>query len=155
MPSEYRGAITKVYDNETSKGKTYWSVVIDTDDKGEVKFNLWDAAYAGGTEDSLCDVHEMIGERVVFTAKAGKIKDEATGEHWPSTIESICAEEPMPDKSVRELAQELEEDVKAATQHVENHTARSVGVNHKAMQIFIEGVREAADTALATLELES
>jgi len=132
--------------------------VIDTDEKGEVKFNLYDTVYAGlpGADGAaLCDVHDMIDERVVFTVELGKLKDEESGERWPSNITMVALEQPMPDKSVREMAQELEADVKTARQHVEDHTARSVGVNHKAMQIFIAGVRDAADTALATLEMES
>lgn len=34
----------------------------------------------------------MIGERVIFDATPGKVKDAATGERWPSTLDMIALE---------------------------------------------------------------
>jgi len=92
----YHGTLLRVYDNTAkSGGKSYWRIVIYTDKKGESSFNLWNKRYAGmKTEEGeiQCDVHSMIGERVVFEATAGKVKDAATGERWPSTLDMIALE---------------------------------------------------------------
>ena len=94
----YHGTLLRVYDNAAKTGgKLYWRVIIDTDEKGEASFNLWNKRYAGvKTEEGEieCDVHLMIDERVVFEATAGKVKDAATGERWPSTLDMIALESP-------------------------------------------------------------
>ena len=108
----FAGTLRKVYDNATKSGKQNWSVIIDTDQKGEVKFNLWKWEYAGKPSEAnpepIADVHTMEGKRVVFDATPGKVKDEATGDRWPSTIDMIRLEEPMPEKSIREMMEEID-----------------------------------------------
>ena len=108
----YQGTLRKVYDNETKSGKLNWSVIIDTDEKGDVKFSLWNKRFAGIKPDDgaeiECDLHDFVGKRVVFDATPGKVKDEETGDRWPSTIDMIRLEEPMPEKSVREMMEEID-----------------------------------------------
>lgn len=110
---EYKGTLTHVYDNETKTGKPNWALMIDTEEKGPTKFQLWSKRYAGmkneAGEDADCDVHEMIDMAVVFNVKRGNLKDknDPNGERWPSIIESICLDEPM-EKSVLEMMEEAE-----------------------------------------------
>ena len=108
----YRGTLRKIFDNETKSGKQNWSVIIDTDEKGDVKFTLWKWEYAGKPSEAnpepIADVHTMEGKRVVFDATSGKVKDEETGDRWPSTIDMIRLEEPMPEKSIREMMEEID-----------------------------------------------
>ena len=158
--THYFGTLTKVYDNETKKdGKPYWTLVINTDAKGEVKFNLWDTAYAGlfgaKGEPAICDVHDLIDKRVVFTMRPGKVKNEETGERWPGTVEMICEETGKPEKTVREMAEEIEEaeHIQHAAQQVEDHTVTAVGCDLLPVQKFLLGVRNAADEALAEISL--
>jgi len=86
------GTLTKVYDN-----KGHWGLVIDVDDHGEHKLNLWDKKFAGvDSKDNpaICDVHEWEGQRVVYTAKKGSLKDDSTTKRWPATVEEIALETP-------------------------------------------------------------
>jgi len=90
MPTH--GLLKKVWDN-----KGHWGLVINVDDHGEHKLNLWDKKYAGIDSENnpaICDVHTMEGQRVVYTAKKGKLKDDSTTERWPATIEEIGLETP-------------------------------------------------------------
>jgi len=81
----YRGKVIEVFDKETKSGKKFFTVLIDTAEKGEVKFNLFDLAY----EDVI---HQLEGSAVTFEAKPGQVRDETTGERWPSTLTAIMAE---------------------------------------------------------------
>jgi len=89
----HRGTLREVDDRTSKKGQNYWTVLIDTEAKGEVRFNLWKHEYAGLPDSDgnapVCDIHELIDREVIFDATEGKIKDEATGERWPSTITLI------------------------------------------------------------------
>ena len=90
MPTH--GTLTKVYDN-----KGHWGLVIDVDDHGEHKLNLWDKKFAGvDSKDNpaVCDVHDWEGKRVVYTAKKGTLKDDSTTKRWPATVEEIALETP-------------------------------------------------------------
>lgn len=98
----YKGTLLHVYDNvaKADPSKHYWRVVIDTDDRGEVNFTLWDKLFAGLQDgegnEPICDVHGLEGERVVFEAKAGGPKHDKdgkeTGERWPSTLTMVMPE---------------------------------------------------------------
>lgn len=81
----HRGRLKRVFNNTSGSGKHYWSLVIDTEAKGEVKFNLWDSAYA----EPPRDCHGWVEQEVLFDAMPGKVKNEATGECYPSTITVI------------------------------------------------------------------
>ena len=101
----YSGLLKKVWDNAKN-----WSLVIEVDDYGERKFNLWDKKYAGEKSDEhepICDVHNWEGMRVVFDATKGKPKGDGTDDCWPSTIDMIRLEGEPPTKSVREMAEEI------------------------------------------------
>ena len=85
------GVLKKVYDN-----KGHFGLVIDVDEHGEHKLNLWKWEYAGkpsdGHPEPICDVHDWEGQRIVYTATKGglKVKDgPEDGERWPATIEEI------------------------------------------------------------------
>ena len=102
----YSGLLKKVYDNAKN-----WGLVIEVDEHGERKFNLWDKKYAGEKSEgheAICDVHNWEGMRVVFEATKGKPKKDGTDDCWPSTIDSIWLEGSPPDKSVREMVEEIE-----------------------------------------------
>lgn len=94
----YFGTLKKVYDNQTKKEppKPYWGVVIDTEQRGEVTFNLWDGTFAGRKsakgEDPSCDVHDFINKRVLFEAEPGNEKPDGSG-RYPSTIKLIQLDE--------------------------------------------------------------
>jgi len=108
----YRGKLKKVWDN--AKG---WSLVIEVDDHGERKFTLWDKKYAGqasGEHEAICDVHNWEGSRVVFDVTKGKPKQDGTDACWPSVVDSIQLEGEQPEKSVREMAKEIEEAIEEA-----------------------------------------
>ena len=108
------GTLKHVYNNTTKDGKLSWGLVIDVDDHGEHKLTLWDKKYAGIDSENnpaVCDVHEFEGKRVVYTAKRGSLKVKGgpeDGERWQATVEEIALEEPMPEKSVREMVAEIE-----------------------------------------------
>ena len=102
----YSGLLKKVYDNAKN-----WGLVIEVDEHGERKFNLWDKKYAGEKSDeheAICDVHNWEGVRVVFEATKGKPKADDPNDCWPSTIDSIWLEGAPPEKSVREMVEEIE-----------------------------------------------
>lgn len=112
----YRGKLVRVWDNETKSGKKVWKLVIDTDEKGEVSFSLFDKKLAGIDSENNpaeCDCHDFIGERVVFSATAGKVRDEATGERWPSTIDMIAREIEREGPEIDFDAETVEEPTKA------------------------------------------
>jgi len=103
MPTH--GLLKKVYDNAG-----HWGLIIDVDDHGEHRMNLWDKTFAGEkSEDheAVCDVHNWEGMRVVYTAKKGKPKGSDLNDCWPATIEMIALEEMQPTKTVREMAEEI------------------------------------------------
>ena len=88
----YAGTLKKVFDNE--KG---WGIIIDVDEYGDKTFKMWDKTLAGEASkehEAVCDVHDMIGERVMYSAKKGNLKDknDPDGERWPPVIESIWLE---------------------------------------------------------------
>ena len=98
----WKGTLGKIYDNTSKKGKPYWSIVIDTKEQGEVKFNTFDSAVA----DAAKAMPE--GAAVLFDAELGKEKE--GGGRWPSTLKAIqlvsdtlAAEEPAPPDLRKEL----------------------------------------------------
>ena len=103
MPTH--GLLKKVWDN-----KGHWALVIDVDEHGEHKINLWDKKFAGESSEehpAICDVHDWEGKRVIYTAKAGKPKGDDPADCWPASIVEISLEETdVP--SVRELVEEIE-----------------------------------------------
>jgi hypothetical protein len=103
MPT--RGKLLKVWDNDKN-----WALVIDVDEHGEHKLNLWNKRFAGIDSKEnpvVCDVHDFVGKRIVYTAKAGKPKEDGTDDRWPSTIEEIALEGEQPEKSIREMAEDI------------------------------------------------
>jgi len=86
--NQYTGTLGRVFKNEIQSGKRagepYWSVEIDTDAKGPVKFLCFSTSVA----ESLGPLGE--GDRVVFDAKPGKEKDDGTA--YPPTLEVIALE---------------------------------------------------------------
>ena len=146
--NRYLGNLLTVEDNPTKEGKARYKVQIDVDEHGLKEFNLWDTAYVGEGKDPVMDIREHLGSRVVFDAKKGGPKKDRegneTGEFWPSNLEMIALETELgPEKPVREMARELE-----------NETARAVGVGEHVVQQFLADVRAAADKALATIGTE-
>ena len=103
----HSGMLRKVYDNAKN-----WALIVDVDEYGERKFNLWNKRYAGIKPDDgseiECDVHNWEGCRVVFDATKGKPKGDGTDDCWPSTIDMIRLEAEMPTQSVREMVAEIE-----------------------------------------------
>ena len=94
----YAGTILDVQDKTSKDGtKHYWAVEIDTEAKGPTTFTLWDAVFAGKPgkdhEEPICNVRQMIGQRVVFDCQPGKPRVDKdgneTGEHWPATLTMI------------------------------------------------------------------
>jgi len=85
------GLLKKVWDNEKN-----WGLVIDVDDHGEHKLNLWDWKYAGKpseeTPKPIADVHDFVGQRIIYTATKGNLKSKdgpEDGERWPATVTEI------------------------------------------------------------------
>ena len=105
----FNGTLKRVADQG---GK--WGVLIDTDEKGETWFTLWDKKFAGqdsAEHKAVCDVHDWKGKRVTFEAERGKLKDKDgpdDGERWNSNITEITLE------SASELAADLVEEVAEA-----------------------------------------
>jgi len=95
----FHGMIGKVFENETKSGKPYLSAVIEVDDHGEGKFNVWDT-------DLFDPVRELEGARVIFERRLGKEKDDGT--RFPATITLIQAEEHEPTPHVKDLVEEIE-----------------------------------------------
>jgi len=89
------GTLRKVWDNEKN-----WGLVIDVDEHGEHKLTLWDKKYAGvDSKDnpSICDCHAFVGQRIVYTATKGALKDKdgpEDGERWGATVTEIAPEKP-------------------------------------------------------------
>ena len=144
----HTGTLVRVVDK--SKG---WSLLIDTDEKGDTWFTIWDRKLAGEASEeheAECDVHKMVGERVTFEAKIGKLKDKDgpdDGERWNSEITAIALEDSGPDKSVREMAEEFEEaeriarlqaEVAAIEAEIELEEAETVQA-HECAQIHDDG----------------
>ena len=107
----YKGKLLSVEANPTKEGKERYNVQIDTNERGLVEFTLWDTGFVGGGENPSCDIREMIGERIIFTATmGGKKKDRdgnETDERWPSSLTLIQTEGASePPKPVREIAGE-------------------------------------------------
>ena len=104
----FTGTLKLVTDKE--KG---WGILIDTDEKGKTWFTMWDKKFAGqesSQHEIICDVHDFIGQRVCFEATRGNLKDKAgpeEGERFNSTITAIGLEVGGPEKSVREMAEEI------------------------------------------------
>ena len=84
------GILKKVWDNEKN-----WGLVIDVDDHGEHKLTLWDKKYAGiksNDNPAICDCHAFVGQRIVYTATKGALKDKdgsEDGERWGATVTEI------------------------------------------------------------------
>jgi len=84
------GKLLRVADQDNK-----WGVLIDTDEKGETWFTIWDKKFAGqdsAEHKAVCDVHDWKGKRVVFDAERGKLKDKdgpEDGERWNSNITEI------------------------------------------------------------------
>ena len=136
----YRGVLREVFDKHT-KGdppKKYWTVVIETEVKGEVRFNLWKHEYAGLPDSDgnppVCDVHALIDQEVIFDAIEGKVKDTTTGDRWPSTITLIQA------AAERERVQEAIEEDEIPEQPDPLHTAATRAI--EAIAILVEKVNE-------------
>jgi len=84
------GLLKKVWDNEKN-----WGLVIDVDEHGEHKLTLWDKKYAGiksNDNPAICDCHAFVGQRIVYTATKGALKDKdgpEDGERWGATVTEI------------------------------------------------------------------
>ena len=115
----FQGTLTRVIDKDKQ-----WILLIDVDEHGDKWFTLFDKKYAG--QDSkgnkaLCDVHQMIGERVIYSAVRGALKDKngpEDGERFNPVIESIILET-VDIPSVRELNESKEEAERVATLQAE------------------------------------
>lgn len=135
----YKGTLLHVYDNvaKADPSKHYWRVVIDTDEKGEVEFTLWDKLFAGLKDNEgnepVCDVHGLEGERVVFEAKPGKVRDEKTGERWPSTLTMI-----LPEADAGEPAAKAKPEVKAAPED----KSKALAEHLKAARVHLAAAEE-------------
>ena len=88
------GLLKKVWDNEKN-----WGLIIDVDDHGEHKLNLWDWKYAGKPSEEtpvpICDIHAFVGQRIIYTATKGNLKSKdgpEDGERWPATVTEIALE---------------------------------------------------------------
>jgi len=112
--TEYRGKLLTVEANPTKEGKDRYKVQIDVDEHGLKEFTLWDTGYVGGGEKPIMDIRRHLGSRVVFEAlKGGAKKDRdgnETGQFWPSNLTLISLEEPQPTKTVREMAEDFEDE---------------------------------------------
>jgi len=86
----FNGKLLRVADQDNK-----WGILIDTDEKGETWFTIWDKKFAGqdsAEHKAICDVHDWKGERVTFEASRGKLKDlegPEDGERWNSNITEI------------------------------------------------------------------
>jgi len=85
------GLLKHVYNN-----KGHLGLVIDIDEHGEHKLNLWKWEYAGKPSEAhpepICDVHDWEGQRIVYTATKGRLKSKdgpEDGERWTATIEEV------------------------------------------------------------------
>ena len=89
----FNGKLIRVADQN---GK--WGVLIDTEEKGETWLTIWDRKFAGqdsAEHKAVCDCHDFVGERVVFEATRGNLKDKGgdeEGERWNATITAIALE---------------------------------------------------------------
>ena len=123
----YTGKLLRVNDNVKN-----WGVLIDTDEKGETWFTIFDKKLAGqasAEHEAVCDVHLFKGERVTFEAERGGLKDKdgpEDGERWNSVITAIALEDSSPAKSVREMAAEETAKREAAIAAKELEIAREV-----------------------------
>ena len=103
----FNGKLIRVADQN---GK--WGVLIDTEEKGETWLTIWDRKFAGqdsAEHKAVCDVHDLVGERVVFEAKRGNLKDKGgdeEGERWNATITAIALE--TSNELTDEVAPEIE-----------------------------------------------
>jgi len=128
--------VKKVWDNSGRKGP-YWAVLIETEERGPVKFNLFDGAFAGKPskdhDGPTCDVHDLIDQRVVFGAELGAEKKgedgQPTGERWPSTLtlvmpeaDRVAAPEPLVNDEARseevEALMGIAAHLEAASRHI-------------------------------------
>ena len=82
--SAYKGILGEVTERTAKNGKAYWSVIIDTAEKGEVKFLSFDRDLAEAAQE----LEE--GTPILFDANPGKEKDDGT--RWPSTLKLIMAD---------------------------------------------------------------
>ena len=122
----YSGLLKKVYDNAK-----HWGLVIDVDEHGERKFNLWNKRYAGIKPDDgseiECDVHNWEGMRVVFDATKGKPKQDGTDACWPSVVDAIWLEaEEVP--HVRDIVAEIEREgseIEPRPESAQEHVGRN------------------------------
>jgi hypothetical protein len=140
----YFGTILDVQDGTSKDGTKHWvDVNIDTELKGATEFRLWDTVFAGKPgqdgEEPLCDVHQMIGQRVIFDCQPGKPRldkdGNETGEHWPATLTMIGpAEETVnaPPLGSKDPARDLD---------------------GEAVMILVEGMRSAAHAMLGAADV--
>jgi len=153
----FNGTLKRVADQG---GK--WGILIDTDEKGETWFTIWDRKLAGedsAEHESVCDVHDWTGKRVRFDVTRGKLKDKdgpEDGERWNSNITEIALEDSGPEKSVRELAEDLERDAKRERRDRESiaQTKRELSVADPTPETPHEHVVKDTD-ALTTLTMEA
>ena len=85
----FTGTLKRISDQDNK-----WGVLIDTDEKGETWFTIFDKKLAGQDSEehsAICDAHDFTGKRVVFDAKIGNLKKDEPegGERWNSTITAI------------------------------------------------------------------
>jgi len=103
----YNGKLISVSDKANK-----WGVLIDTDDKGKVWFDVWDKKLAGESSaehEAVCDIHDWKGQRVRFEATRGKLRDPdgpEDGERWNATITDIALEEGGPEKPITEMVED-------------------------------------------------
>lgn len=88
------GKLLRVFDNETSKGKSYWRIVLEVGGVEE-NYNIWDKAFV---DPNGIDVHDLIGQDVNFDFDPGKEKQDEkgkpTGDFYPGTIRVIQPVDP-------------------------------------------------------------
>ena len=105
----FTGTLKRISDQDNK-----WGALIDTDEKGETWFTIFDKKLAGQDSEehaAICDAHDFAGKRVVFDAKIGNLKKDEPqdGERGNSTITSIALE--TSSELTYEVAPEIEREL--------------------------------------------
>jgi hypothetical protein len=136
------GNIVRVFDNETSKGKSYWRIVLDVGGVEE-NYNIWDKAFV---DPNGIDVHDLIGQDVNFDFDPGKEKPDGSGDCYPGTIKIIQPADPA-------LLAAMAPQHQPAPQVQLSSVEKPQNPREEALKALIEGMKKAGQDLIGAADV--